>query len=132
MWGNTTPSTELLRDFCAGIGPLQLGIVLVWVFLNRSYGHFFPVQLLLIFCCQMTGHFFFLLLKRKIILVVMSQLHEMNTFCKQKNNPTTIIFSHILKRKINLFWNPLSSNRYIVTIAFHYPFFLKGELSISF
>ena len=32
-----TPSTELPRDFCAGIGPLQLGVVLVsfilWVFL---------------------------------------------------------------------------------------------------
>ena len=26
---NTTPSTELPRDFCAGIGPLQLGVVLV-------------------------------------------------------------------------------------------------------
>ena len=29
MWGNTTPSTELPRDFCAGIGPPQLGVVLV-------------------------------------------------------------------------------------------------------
>ena len=29
VWGNTTPSTELPRDFCAGIGPLQLGVVLV-------------------------------------------------------------------------------------------------------
>ena len=29
MWENTTPSTELPRDFCAGIGPLQLGVVLV-------------------------------------------------------------------------------------------------------
>ena len=27
--GNTTP-TELPRDFCAGIGPLQLGVVLVY------------------------------------------------------------------------------------------------------
>ena len=27
--GNTTPSTDLLRDFCAGIGPLQLGVLLV-------------------------------------------------------------------------------------------------------
>ena len=27
--GNTTPSTELPRYFCAGIGSLQLGIVLV-------------------------------------------------------------------------------------------------------
>ena len=24
---NTTPSTELSRDLCAGIGPLQLGVV---------------------------------------------------------------------------------------------------------
>ena len=29
MWENTAPSTELPRDFCAGIGPLQLRIVLV-------------------------------------------------------------------------------------------------------
>ena len=28
---NTTPSTELPRDFCAGIGPLQLGVVLVFI-----------------------------------------------------------------------------------------------------
>ena len=27
--GNMIPSTELPRDFCAGIGPLQLGVVLV-------------------------------------------------------------------------------------------------------
>ena len=26
-----TPSTELPRDFCAGIGPLPLGVVLVFV-----------------------------------------------------------------------------------------------------
>ena len=25
--------TELARDFCAGIGPLQLGVVLVFVFI---------------------------------------------------------------------------------------------------
>ena len=31
MWENTTPSTELPRDFCAGIGPLQLGVVLVLI-----------------------------------------------------------------------------------------------------
>ena len=29
-FGHTTPSTELPRDFCAGIGPLQLGVVLVF------------------------------------------------------------------------------------------------------
>ena len=29
MWENTTPSTELPRDLCARIGPLQLGVVLV-------------------------------------------------------------------------------------------------------
>ena len=28
MWENTTPSTELPRDFCARIGTLQLGVVL--------------------------------------------------------------------------------------------------------
>ena len=31
VWGNMTPSTELPRDFCAGIGPPQLGVVLVFV-----------------------------------------------------------------------------------------------------
>ena len=29
VWENTTLSTELHNDFCAGIGPLQLGVVLV-------------------------------------------------------------------------------------------------------
>ena len=29
VWENTTPSTELPHDFCAEIGPLQLGVVLV-------------------------------------------------------------------------------------------------------
>ena len=29
VWGNTTPRTELPRDFFVGIGPLQLGIKLV-------------------------------------------------------------------------------------------------------
>ena len=29
MWENMTPSTELPRDFCTGIGPLQLDVVLV-------------------------------------------------------------------------------------------------------
>ena len=35
VWKNATSSTELPRDFCAGIGPLQLGVVLV-VLLDRS------------------------------------------------------------------------------------------------
>ena len=34
VWENTTPSTELPRDFCAGIGPLQLGVVLVYVYVS--------------------------------------------------------------------------------------------------
>ena len=33
--GNYDPSTELSREFCAGIGPLQLGVVLV-SFLNKN------------------------------------------------------------------------------------------------
>ena len=33
---NTTPSTKLPRDFCAGIGPQQLGVVL----LSFSISHF--------------------------------------------------------------------------------------------
>ena len=31
VWENTTPSAELPCDCCAGIGPLQLGIVLVYL-----------------------------------------------------------------------------------------------------
>ena len=31
LWENTTPSTELPRDFCAGIGPLQCGVLLVFI-----------------------------------------------------------------------------------------------------
>ena len=31
--GKYDPSTELPRDFCAGIGPLQFGVVLVFYFL---------------------------------------------------------------------------------------------------
>ena len=33
VWENTTPSTEFLCDFCVGIGPLQLGVVLVFFLL---------------------------------------------------------------------------------------------------
>ena len=29
-WENTALGTELARNFCAGIGPLQLGVVLVF------------------------------------------------------------------------------------------------------
>ena len=36
FWANTTPSNELPRDFCAGIGPLQLGVVLVYCFNNAG------------------------------------------------------------------------------------------------
>ena len=35
MWENTTPSTELPRDFYAGIGPLQLGVVLVFIIIKE-------------------------------------------------------------------------------------------------
>ena len=35
--GKYDPSTELPRDFCAGIGPLQLGVVLVFFFFLK-YG----------------------------------------------------------------------------------------------
>jgi len=36
VWENTTPSTELPRDFCAGIAPLQLGVVLFCYFSDRK------------------------------------------------------------------------------------------------
>ena len=29
------PGTEFARDFCAGIGPLQLGVVLVMLIFNK-------------------------------------------------------------------------------------------------
>jgi len=32
MWENKAPGTEFPRIFCAGIGPLQLGIVLVYLY----------------------------------------------------------------------------------------------------
>ena len=31
MWENTAPGTELPRDFCARIGPMQLGVVFVFL-----------------------------------------------------------------------------------------------------
>ena len=37
MWENTTPSTELPRDFYAGIDPLQLGVVLVVHFISNIF-----------------------------------------------------------------------------------------------
>ena len=41
-WENMASGTELARDFCAGIGPLQLGVVLVSffiIFLWASQNH---------------------------------------------------------------------------------------------
>ena len=40
VWKNTTPCTELPRDFCAGIGPLQLGVVLVSYYFLHYSAHF--------------------------------------------------------------------------------------------
>ena len=31
-----SPGTEFARDFCAGIGPLQLGVVLVFVLFDQG------------------------------------------------------------------------------------------------
>ena len=42
----TTPSTELPRAFCAGIGPLQLGVVLVFYFFNYFNCIFFLASLI--------------------------------------------------------------------------------------
>ena len=39
MWENTNPSTELPRDFCAGIGPLQFGVVLLFL-ISIFYGFY--------------------------------------------------------------------------------------------
>ena len=35
------PGTEFARDFCARIGPLQLGVVLVFYILAQSYSTLF-------------------------------------------------------------------------------------------
>ena len=41
------PGTEFARDFCAGIGPLQLGVVLVYLFSKlRHYNTSFCSSLL--------------------------------------------------------------------------------------
>ena len=37
VWENTTPG-DILRIFCAGIGPLQLGVVLVLFFSMNTVG----------------------------------------------------------------------------------------------
>ena len=37
MWENTTPSTELPRDVCPGIGLLQLGVVLLFTIYLNTY-----------------------------------------------------------------------------------------------
>ena len=41
VWENKTPSTELTHDFCAGIGPLQLGVVFVIYVFNQEYISYF-------------------------------------------------------------------------------------------
>ena len=37
MWENSSPGTELSRIFCAGIGPLQLGVVLVFIDIYKRW-----------------------------------------------------------------------------------------------
>ena len=44
MWENTIPSTELHRDFCAAIDPLQLGIVLVFILIWKLLFKFLYVR----------------------------------------------------------------------------------------
>ena len=36
------PGIEFARDFCAGIGPLQLGVVLVFYSFSWTFLDFFP------------------------------------------------------------------------------------------
>ena len=38
------PGTEFARDFCAGIGPLQLGVVLVRLFIYFSLGQIVTIE----------------------------------------------------------------------------------------
>ena len=51
MWENTTPSNELPRDFCAGIGPLQLGVVLILI----NFIHWLEKIFFIILCLQDAG-----------------------------------------------------------------------------
>ena len=44
MWENMTPSTELPHDFCAGIGPLQLGVVLVTTYYETRINSWFNTK----------------------------------------------------------------------------------------
>ena len=61
MWKNTTPCTELPRDFCAGIGPLQLGVVLVFFRINIIISRIFhPLKLVYVtleVLCKKNGPF---------------------------------------------------------------------------
>ena len=36
MWENTAPGTELTRNLCAGISPLELDIVLVFYLIKKK------------------------------------------------------------------------------------------------
>ena len=58
MWENMAPGTEFTRGFCAGIGPLQLGVVLVISFIKLHASHFnchFNISFHRIMLCFMSG-----------------------------------------------------------------------------
>ena len=81
MWENTTASTELPRDFCAGIGPLQLGVVLVFlysIFRNRTYSVFPGAN---------------------IIIHTIFENHVLRTFKYRRENQITNLKNRDLKEK---------------------------------
>ena len=66
-----SPGTEFARDFCAGIGPLQLGVVLVFLIFGSE--RFFFLE-----CCST-----FIGLKLKPEMLVIGMIYQLNL----KKNP---------------------------------------------
>ena len=51
MWGKYDPITELPRDFCAEIGPLQLGVVLVFYFFIYNCHIIYMIIYIILYVC---------------------------------------------------------------------------------
>ena len=84
VWKNATSSTELPRDFCAGIGPLQLGVVLVCVFF-KSYSKYIIILFV--------KHPFYFVYKYSQLIRLIRNLSETRTHIYQAY---IFITSHLL------------------------------------
>ena len=76
-----SPDTEFARDFCAGIGPLQLGVVLVFfrfqyfhVDFRKATGHRLQSLLLLVLTSTVTSLFGPIRLSASNLIVTFSLL----------------------------------------------------------